>query len=261
MNLYAILIDLLLLLIIGIAVYFSARRGFVRTVVETVGFLAAAIVALTVCTPLASVTYDKMIEPSVLKVAEREVNASLGDVLQEIPDISDKSDEIDKLKSKFNDSLNEIVDALPSFAKKYIVQSGISIDEFLENADDLIANDTSVEENSQKIAKNISQNQIKPLAVKIISTIYSVLLIVVLLIVVKFLAVALNKAFSFSLAGKLNTALGGVCGLVKGLIFALLICITVYTVISFTENGIWIFTFENIDKTFIFKNLIGLIKI
>ena len=77
----------------------------------------------------------------------------------------------------------------------------------------------------------------------------------------KILARILNKAFSFSLAGKLNTALGGVCGFAKGVIFALLLCVIIYAVISFTQNGIWIFTIENIDKTFIFKYLISLIKI
>ncbi len=261
MNFYSILIDVILLLIIGVAVYFSARRGFVRTVVEAVGFLAAVMVALTVCTPLATVTYDKMLEPTVLKIAAKEVNTYMGDILHEIPDLSDKSDEINEFKTQFDNSFDKIIKALPSFAENFIEKSGLEPEKVLENIEGTIENDTTVEENTQKIAKSISQNQIKPIVVEIISTIYSLLLMTLLLIVVKFLARALNKAFSFSVAGKLNLALGGACGLVKGLVFAFLICIIVYTVISFTENGIWIFTFENIDKTFIFKNLIGLIKI
>ena len=58
MTLESFLLDLILVIIIGVSVYLSARRGFVRTFVEAIGVVAAAIIALTVCTPLANATYD-----------------------------------------------------------------------------------------------------------------------------------------------------------------------------------------------------------
>ncbi len=230
MNVYSLLIDLVLLLIIGLAVYFAARKGFVRTVVEAVGLLAAVIITLTVCTPLANATYDKMIEPPLLEAATQEVHSSL------------------------DEAANDAWDKLPDFIQNYAEAEGVVLNEILENSN-------SIESNSYKVVAEISQNTIKPIAVKLISALYSLVILAVLLIAVKILAVLLNKAFSFSIAGKINTFLGGVCGLVKGLAIAFLLCMVIYTVISFTENGSWIFTSQNIEKTIIFKTLIGLIKI
>lgn len=230
MTLESLLIDLILAVIIGLAVYFSARRGFVRTFIEAAGFVAAAVLAFTICTPLASATYDKIIEPPLLAAAGEEVHSSL------------------------DDAINNAWDKLPDFIENYAQTQGIVPSEVLDES-------TSIESSAHKIVSELSQNTIKPIAVRLISAVYSLVTLTVLLVVVKFLAASLNKVFSFSLVGKLNTVLGGVCGLVKGLAFAFALCLLIYTIISFTQNGIWIFNTQNIDKTFIFKYLISLIKI
>ncbi len=230
MNVYSLLIDLILLLTIGLAVYLAAQRGFVRTVLEAVGLLAAVIITLTICTPLANATYDRIIEPPLLEAANQEVNSSV------------------------EDAVNQTLGLLPDFIQNYAETEGIVLSEALESGN-------PANSSAQKIVAEISQNTIKPIAARLISAIYSLVILSVLLIIVKVLAAALNKAFSFSLVGKINTFLGGVCGLIKGLAIAFLVCIVIYTVISFTENGWWIFTYENIEKTIIFKTLIGLIKI
>lgn len=261
MTLESFLIDLILAVIIGLAVYFSARRGFVRTFVEAVGFIVAAVLAFTICTPLAGATYDKIIEPPVLEMVSDEVNANFKETLQEIPDFDADSEKIDEFKNQINGSVDEIIKSLPPFVQNYINKTGIDANELLDKAEDIADKNDTVADTTQKLAKNISQNKIKPLVVRVLSYIYSFIFFAVAIILVKVLARALNKMFSFSLAGRLNAALGGVCGLVKGLAFALVICLLIYTVISFTENGVWIFSLENIDKTFIFKYLISLIKI
>lgn len=261
MTLNSLLIDLILLIIIGISVYFAARRGFVRTFIEAIGFLAAGILALTICTPLANTTYDKMIEPPILEMATEQVDASFEDTLEKIPDFEINSKEYNEFKEKMNGSIDEIFASLPDFAKNYINQSGMKPEEILESADEVVNDGLTIEDASQKLAKSISQNKIKPLVVQVLSVVYSSVILVLSLLIVKILAVALNKAVSFSIAGKLNVTLGGVCGLVKGLIFALLLCVGIYIFVPFTENGIWIFTLENIEKTLIFKALISLIKI
>lgn len=230
MNVYSLLIDLILLLTIGLAVYLAAQRGFVRTVLEAVGLLAAVIITLTICTPLANATYDRIIEPPLLEAANQEFNSSV------------------------EDAVNQALGLLPDFIQNYAETEGIVLSEALESGN-------PANSSAQKIVAEISQNTIKPIAARLISAIYSLVILSVLLIIVKVLAAALNKAFSFSLVGKINTFLGGVCGLIKGLAIAFLVCIVIYTVISFTENGWWIFTYENIEKTIIFKTLIGLIKI
>ncbi len=261
MTFYTVLIDLILLLIIAVSVYFAARRGFVRTFVEAVGFIAAGILALTICTPLANATYDKIIEPPLLKIVTERVNASFEDKLQQIPDFDVDSEEYQDVKENIDTYITEVFEQLPDYLKNYVNQSGLKPQEFFGDSDVAIKDSVSIEEAVQKLAVDISQNQIKPLVSQMISVVYSTLILVLSLIIVKILAKVINKAFSFSIAGKLNTALGGLCGLAKGLIFALLLCTLIYVLIPFTENGIWIFTLENIEKTFIFKTLISLIEI
>ena len=245
MTLESFLLDLILVIIIGASVYLSARRGFVRTFVEAIGVVAAAIIALTVCTPLANATYDKIIEPAITKTVFEEVNKAL---------------ENEELNLQLDGTPNKILEALPQKIQSLIEKSGIDYDKLLEENKYLI-NDDTVENTVQELVFNILQNSLKPIAVKVISYIYAFIIISLLLVVVKPLAKLLNKAFSFSIVGKLNTMLGGVCGLAKGIVFTLLLCLVIYSVASFTENGIWIFNVENIDKTFIFKYLISLIRI
>ncbi|MBO5210388.1 MAG: CvpA family protein [Clostridia bacterium] len=246
MTLESFLLDLILVSIIGVSVYLAARRGFVRTFVEALGVIAATIMALTVCTPLASITYDKIIEPPITKMVADEVNKTL------------KNENFDL---QLDDSVNKVIEALPIKIQSLIEKTGIEPNELLEDAKDAISVEETVENNVQKLVFNILKNSVKPLAVRVISYLYAFIIFLLLLIVVKILAKLLNKVFSFSIVGRLNTALGSLCGLAKGIIFALLLCLVIYSVAAFTENGIWIFNVENIDKTFIFKYLISLIKI
>jgi hypothetical protein len=85
-TLQSFLIDLILAVIIGVSVYFSARRGGVRTFIEALGFIAAAVLAFTICTPFANATYDKIIEPPILEMVSKEVDANF----KKLSDLCDK---------------------------------------------------------------------------------------------------------------------------------------------------------------------------
>ncbi len=227
MNWQAVLIDVILLLIVGVFVLISAKRGFVRVAVEVLGFVAAVILTLTVCTPLANATYDKIIEPPILKSVDDEV-----------------SDTVDQ-------TVDSIINELPDFLQSYLNSSGI--------ADKIISeNGGLIQGGTHDLVADISQNSIKPVTVKILSTVYAVIMLTVLMIAVKILAVSLNKCFSFSLVGKLNRTLGGICGLIKGIAVLLIICFAINLLLPITEGGIWIFNTENIEKTYIFRFLISL---
>ena len=212
----SIIIDLIIVAIILVTALISAKQGFVRAVVEVAGFVAAVLVAFSVSAPLADITYEKVIEPPILSTAQ-----TADSVWESLPSfITDNSEKLGITKEHI---------------EKIVVESTLS------------STDTALNE--------ISQKAVKPVATGILETLYAVILIVVLLFVVKILAKLLNKAFSFSVVGKLNRTLGGLLGVVKGLAIALIVCEIVVLIISFTDNGIWIFNNENIDKTYIFKFL------
>lgn len=223
-----ILIDVIILAIIIFCVFLSAKKGFVRTAIEVAGFILAILISLAVSKPLSSFVYDKTVEPGV-------INA-----------VSDASADSTK------NAANAFWEKLPEFVKVNAQAEGITADtvsqRLTENSDGGI----------KAAAKTVSSNIIKPVFVSVISFAVSAVLFVILMIVVRFLARLLNKFFSFSIIGKMNSALGGAIGLIKGVLVATAVCMVISSVVSFTTNGFLIFTEDNIGKTYIFKFLVGL---
>ncbi len=261
MTLESLLLDLILVIVVGLSAYLAARRGFVRTFIEAIGFVAATVLAFAISTPLANLTYDKIIETPITKLVLSEVNQTLEDEFGELTNFQIDSEIIDEFEAEFNGSLDTAIKKLPYSLQNLIEKSGIAPEELLENTKDIAYNEDTVQGTAQRLVFDISQNKIRPIVAGVISYVYLVVLFIILLIIIKIFARFLNKAFSFSLVGRINTLLGGVCGLANGMVFAVLLCLIIYSVVSFTENGIWIFSMDNIDKTFIFKYLVNLIKI
>lgn len=226
----SIILDLIVIAIIILMVLISAKRGFVRVAVEAVGFVAAIILSLSLSTTLADVTYQKAIEPAILSSVE---NATA-----------------ETTSSAADDAWNSLPELITKNADKF----GISKDFITNDITEDIGNSAT------EIVTSISQNTIKPMAVGILKTLYSVILMLVLMIAVKFLARVINKLFSFSLVGKVNKALGGTFGAIKGIIIAWVFCAVISLLVSLTKNGIWIFNAENIENTIIFKLLTDVIK-
>lgn len=223
----SIILDVLVIGIIVWCVIVSAKKGFVSVVVETIGIIVAFSLALTFSAPLAEVTYDKIIEPSVLERIESGA--------QETSEVT----------------AEQITDSLPENIFNIASGLGINLDGFAEKIS-TDAVDTSA------MVQKISAEVIKPVAVAIGKMAFTLIIFFLLSVVVKFLAKILNKFFSFSIIGKVNRTLGGVVGGVRGVLTAAVFCVSVTLAISLLGNGFWIFTMDNINKTFIFKELANL---
>ena len=221
----SIILDICVVVLIIAIVLLSAKRGFARAAVELLGFIAAVFISLTISTPLSNITYDKIIEPSVVRSVSEITGASAGE------------------------TADKVWDALPSALKNYSGKIGIS----KENLDKSISEDLA--SGVEDTAKGLSQNAVKPIAVRFISLIYSAVIFSALVFVVKILAKYINKLFSFSVAGSLNRLLGGIIGIPKGIIIAALICTVISIIISFTDKGCLIFTKDAVGNSWFFKHL------
>lgn len=222
-----IVLDLIIAAVIIIEVVISARRGFARVAIELVGFIAAILLTFTISTPLSQATYDKIIEPSFVSTLDT------------------------ALKDSSQNATEAAWNALPDIVKKHSDKLGVSKEKI----------ETGIAENAgnavQDAAEGISQRVVKPVAVKFLSLMFGVILMAVFIFIVKILAKFINRLFSISLVGKLNRLLGAVVGLPKGIIVALLLCSVVALAVSFTQNGIWIFTSENMKNSWFFGVLAG----
>ncbi|MBR7071311.1 MAG: CvpA family protein [Clostridia bacterium] len=215
MNTVIIVFAVVLLGVFVLTVILSAKRGFVCSLIETIGFLAALILSITLSTPIAEIIYDRAIAPTVVSA----VDSAVADNTQ--------------------NTVDSVWTALPGFVTGYAEKVGVSKEHIASRIG------TASEHVSNNMVESASQNVIRPMMVSLLKIMVSVVLFTVLFFVVKIAARLLNKVFSFSVAGKVNTILGGVLGVIKGLIFVFFGVMIFRLVCSYLPNGADILSAEN----------------
>lgn len=211
------------LIVIGIIVYFaivSAKHGFVRTVVELAGFVVIFLFITRFGTPVSEKIFDVTLRDSVVTKLET------------------------SLQSSADTSMQKISDALPQYIKNCAGFLGISTEPEVLNIDDVRA-----------IAEKLTDNVVRPVITSLIYGIISLILFAFGMYIVRILARAVNSLFKISFIGTINKLLGAVLGAGKGIVVAFFVCIAITVIISFTENGFWIFNKESIENTYIFSKL------
>lgn len=224
---FGLILDLIVVIIVLVCAFLSAKHGFVRTVLELAGFIAAIFIAFTISSPLATITYDKMIEPSIVSKIEQ------------------TSDEGSSMISE------KLWNSFPEVVKRQSANIGISQEGFNEKVS------SSISSNVAESAEKISENVTKPIITKVLSAVYSTVIAIVLIILSKFLAKVINKLFKISFIGKINSFLGGVLGALKGIAIAVVFCMAVSLIVSATKSGVWIFNSDNIEASHLFKIFYG----
>jgi len=222
-----ILLDLIIVAIIAFFVYTSAKRGFVRTVIELVGFFLALHISMLLSTLSANFVYDSFVKQPLLTQIDQKI-----DVLT-----------IENPELDYNKMFNTLPELFINSAENY----GLSA-EGLET-------EIKAKENNTNYAEILIDYAAKPIVVNVVKLIVFIILFLVLSIIVRWLARVVNRIFNIPIIGGLNKTLGAVFGLVKGTVVAAAICIAITMLISFTKNGFLIFTVDNIESTYLFKFL------
>lgn len=223
------LLDIIVVLIILLFAILSAKKGFVCTLIEVLGFFIVVFIAFSISTPIANTIYDNFLEQSFIdkmaNVAEYDsenIEKSIDNATKQLPTSITKNE-------YFKISKQEIL--------KEITKQNVN--------------------NSKQLAFVISDSFLKPVIVSLISTIIKLLVLVILFLVVKFLAKTINKLFNFSVIGTINKTLGAILGLFKGAFFVILFSLIVDLVLSFTKDGFLIFTTDTINSSYLFKYFMG----
>lgn len=227
-------LDLMVLLIIFYFVIASAKRGFARSFVELVGFILSIYIAFFVGNTVSAALYEKTIKPAVVNTVTQSVESNAS--------------------SSVNDTVNSIWEGMPKAIKNASGYFGVSKETVSNNINAQISENVNVEQ----IADTTVDKVVKPVAIPLVKSVIGIVLFTVLMFAVKILARIINKMFKLPLIGGLNSFLGGVIGLGKGLVISIAVCITIGTLVALTGKEIWIFTKENIDKTYIFGLLANL---
>ncbi len=222
-----ILLDIIIIAIILFTVIISAKRGFVKTAVEVVGFILAIVISSSLGSAVADITYEKVVQPKMVSAVKAEVN--------------DTADEL----------LEKTWSALPKNIASNAERFGISkekIEKLLDKHSDV--------DNSLAVEKTLDAT-LKPVMVQSFGMLFSIILFVLLIIVVHLLASLANRLFSFSIIGTFNRFLGGVIGIAKGVVFAVLFCTIITLIVSFVGE-FFIFTNQAMEESYIFSKLLNI---
>lgn len=228
-----IILDLIVVAIILFNVFISAKRGFVKTAVEFIGFALSIYLAFTIGGAVSNGIYENAVEPAVINTAVSAVGETAGDGI--------------------DDAVDSTWNALPEYVTKLAKNFDITPNTLRETIKDAAIDTNYV----APIAEKASETILKPIVVPLVQTAVGVIIFVILMFLVKILAKTLNKVFSIPIVGGLNKTLGGILGLGKGVLIACVVVIIINTIVFFNVDGILFFTAENIDNSIIFKFLAG----
>ena len=214
-------LDGIIVVIIAVCAFLAAKKGFVRSLIELAGFLAAIFLAFTLSTMVADFVYEKTIKTA----AETAIASAV------------------------ENTAEGAIDQMPGFVMTLAEKAGITEDSI----------NSSVGANAQEIAANITETTLKPLAINVIKFISIIFIFVLLLIVVKIAARFLNSLFKGVLLGSANKALGAVLGGAKGAIYSVVFCIVASLIVSITSSGLLFITDDAIQGSYICKFILSIL--
>ncbi len=221
----ALAVDISIVLIIALIVWRSAVHGFVRTVIEVVGYVLSAIIALSLSSVIADAVYDNMLRPKVISAVQT------------------AADETSVSAENFAEG---VWDNLPSFISGTV--------EFFGSKEDAIGGIGScVQKGGNSAAQNIADKAVKPIAINLVRTLSSTIMFIILLAVVKFLAKAVNRMFSIPVIGSINATLGGVIGVAKGFVLVFVLVFVIRIAVNAMSGEFWIFNDKLINETYLFR--------
>ena len=108
-----IILDLIIVAIVLLFVFISAKRGFARTVVEFVGYILAVYLAFTVGGIISTAVYDGVIEPAIVSSTTEKI--------------------VDTAGESVDSTVNNVWDSLPDLVTKGAESFGITSD-YLKNS-------------------------------------------------------------------------------------------------------------------------------
>ena len=152
------ILDLIFIAIVALCIFLAVKKGFVRSLVEVVGYLLAVVIAFSVSSFVADYVYNQVIETKL----------------------------VETISTAVEQNSNDVIDKMPDYLVAILDKTNVDLDKLL-SSDNL---------DSQKIANQVSE-VVEPLAVNIVRTIASIIIFIILIIVVSILARFLNSLFKY----------------------------------------------------------------
>ena len=212
-------LDILLLIVIAITIFYTYKIGFIKIAVTVVGVIFIVFFGISLADSMAEYTYEEFIEPKIIASAE---------------DVA-----IDGTK----ETLDNVWNALP----KMITKRADLIDFSKENLDELITD--NYKSDAKKTFEKISEDLIKPGTLKVLGVVFAVIIMAALWSVLGIVSNLLNSLFKFKKLETVNSALAILIGVFVGLLMGLIYCVMLKYIVKIFPDGFFFITKENIENT------------
>ncbi|MEM1486276.1 CvpA family protein [Oscillospiraceae bacterium PP1C4] len=213
----------------GIVIYCAsaaAKKGFLRTVIQMIAYVAIVLAASYLSRAAAPVVYDRVVEPMLLQKIQ-------GD--EALPD-----------QSKSNASLVSVVPR----GMLSMVDSAL---DSLDSMRDLLSENVNPEKIASDLMGDIADATVRPMMISAISMIGFVLLFAAFSLIANVLLSTLGVINYLPVIGTINALLGCAVGILQGLLIVWVLAILLQGVLHLSPDGWWIFNQNVIDRSYLFK--------
>ena len=207
----SLILDGLIIVIFLVAILLGYKRGFFKSIIQLVGCIAAAFIAFSLSTPIASGVYNQFISPSVTKeissgiekAGSESVETALDDILDNLP--------------------GPLLNALTVFN----LGSPDKIKERLPN---------SLDGTAAQVSATIEEKIVRPAAVSLLRLLCFFILFIILMVVVGVFATVVGRLFRFPVLRQTDGLLGAVLGAAQGVVFVF-VAVTIMSLIAASSKS------------------------
>ena len=228
MDYAAIGLDVATVAVVGWCTVAAAKKGFLRTVIQMIAYVAILLAAAFFSKAAAPVLYDRVVEPMLLSRAGQ---------TDEAPPARKNAALIaagpEDLLSSLEDALDGARDVLG------------------DAADGLLPGGDPAEESS--LAEDLADVTLRPLMVNAIQMVTFAVVFAVLSLLANVMLSTLGLVRYLPVVGTLNALLGAVVGVLQGLLIVWMLALLLRGLLDLYPGGVWVFPPEVVGRTWLFK--------
>ncbi len=211
----------------------AARRGFVRTAVQLIGFFISLFLANTLSSVVAEYTFTNFIQQGLTdKISEQIASSGSAD--------------------GFLQTLAAVLESIPSYLLNALEFAGLPADLTLPSALNSV----------EQLAADIVEQTIGPTCIALFSTIFFLLFFSLFMFLTRTVARCFTGLRHVPIVGPLNSVLGGCVGAIEGVLYLYLVVAVVCLILALSGDSIPYLNRQTLENTwflrlFLEKNALG----
>ena len=235
----SIILDIIIILIAVFTLIISYKKGFLRTLIDTLSFFLAIVIALMFLNPVKSLIYKTAIDEKILTETHSELDSAVGN-----SDIGDVIDGMSEDPAKQTSEETTIIDNFKKFLEKFGIDTQAITDEYNQ----------LVKQGSTNIRNGIIDYVAKPITNAVITVIAFLILFVLSLIVIRLAARLLDLATRLPVINGINKFMSIPLGIVLALFRIFCFCAIVQLLLPYSSTlHLSALNQAAVSSTFIFK--------